>query len=90
MELNDYVRDTKHGIVGLTETKLYGRLESLDIEENKFHIWKRNRKTKQGGVMLLARKDEITCGGKNAKVVKVQVRGKGNFAVVYVPIKTNS
>ena len=64
-----------------------------------YNVWMRTRNTKKGGgVLLLIKKelkvDNVIYGEGRAEVLKVGVRRRGgsrrDFAVVYVPPKTNS
>ena len=82
--------------MGITETDLYEGLQSMNVGENRYNIWRRTRSTKKGrGVMLLVKKelqvDEIIYGKGIGEVLKVGLRSKGegkkDFTVVYVPPK---
>jgi len=97
-ELNDYLRERKPDILGLVETKLSDSVEIQGIGEGQYNMWKRNRKGKKGGgVMLLIRKEvtveNVEEGEGMAEVLKVGIRRKKggirDFVVVYVPPKTN-
>lgn len=99
VELNDNLREYALDVMRIIETKLSDNIEVNDSGERKYNVWLRNRNEKQGGgVMVLVRKDllayETNCDYELAKVIKVEVvcreGGKQNFAVVYVPPKTNS
>ena len=99
LELNYYIKEKKPDIIGLVETKLYGSETLIELGDQEYNMWKRNRSGKMGGgVMMLVKKD-LTVGnaeiGKGkAEILKVGIRekegGKRDFAVVYVPPKTNA
>ena len=99
VELNDYLRDNTPDIVGITETKLDHVIEAINIGDGKYDVYRRDRKGKKGGgVVLLVKKgfevDKVILGEDSAEVLKVGIKDKGkalrDFAVVYVPPKTSS
>ena len=99
LELNDYIKEKKPDIIGLVETKLCGSETLIELGDQEYNMWKRNRSGKMGGgVMMLVKKDLIVdnteIGKGKAEVLKVGIRekegGKRDFAVVYVPPKTNA
>ncbi len=72
---------------------------NLDVGGGRYIIWKRNRKCRQGGgVMMLIKKnlvvDEITYSEGSAEVLRVRIKrkrgGRRDYAVVYIPPKTKS
>ena len=89
MELNDYINESKPDIMDITTTKLYESLQSMNVGENRYTIWRSNRsREKGGGMMLLVKKeqkelqvDEITYGEGCAEVLKVGVRNKGEISL---------
>ncbi len=85
--------------MGIIETKLASEGDILNIGEGKYNLWKRNRKNKWGGgVILLVRKDlleeSVTYGVEEAEVLKISLRQNvgryRNVVVTYVPPFSNS
>ena len=98
LELNDYLRENKPDIVGITETKLDQVIDSINVGDKNYSVCRRDRKGKGGGsVMLLVKEglevDEIFSGEGSAEVLKVRVKDESKstreFAVVYVPPNTS-
>ena len=99
LELNDYLRENKPDIVGITETKLDQVIDSINIGDKNYNVCRRDREGKRGGgVMILVKEglevDEIINGEGSAEVMKIRVKDKSKtsreFVVVYVPPKTSS
>ena len=97
LELNDFLRESQPDIMGITETKLCDEMESVDLGENKYNVWMRNRNTKKGVLILVKKElkvDNIIYGEGRAEILKVGVKQSGgsrrDFVVGYVPPKTNS
>ena len=57
-DLNVYLVKNASDIMGLTEIKLYEKLEEVkNIGQNMYNIWKRSRSNKKGGrVMFMVKK----------------------------------
>lgn len=98
-EPEEYLKEEKPDIKGLTETKLGGEIEVFSIGEGKYNMWRRNRTTKQrGGVMLLIKMDitveEGIYGKGQAEVLQIRIKGKGerkrDLVVVYESPKTGA
>ena len=98
-ELEEYLKIKKPDIMAITETKLSEEREAHNTGEGNYKVWKRNRKDKQGGgVMFLIKKnitiEDVKYGKGLAEVLKVSTKGmnrrKRDFAVVYVPPKTDA
>ncbi len=57
LHLGDYLRSEKPDVMGITETRLVGNVDTFNIGDGEYNVWLRNRDNKQGvGVMLLIKK----------------------------------
>ena len=98
-ELNDYLKENKPDIMGIVEMKLTDQVLSTCIGNEEYNTWTRNRKEKQGGgVMFLTRKNlkvsQVYYGEGGAELIKIgvetKIKGRREFAVMYVPPKTRA
>ena len=96
LELRDYLQEEKPDIVCLAETKLNEETK-MDFANN-YNIWKRDRRGKTGGgVMVMTKKelviDQVLYGEGKAEMISVKMKFKGRdlmIIVIYVPPKTGS
>ncbi len=96
-ELNNYIKIKQPDIMGITEVKLNETTENTRIGNSNYNVWIKHRNNKKGGgVMLLTKKsitmEEVEIGEGMAEVIRIQTKKKEgrNFAVAYVPPKTNA
>ena len=98
-DVNKYLRDKEPDVMGLVETKLNEDVIVPKIGDGKYKLWKRNRLGKKGGgIMFIVKSDiiidNIIMGENKAEVLKISVKLKHNkqrdFAIAYVPPKTNA
>ena len=98
-EINDYLMVKEPDIMALVETKLSEEIMIPMIGGGKYRTLKRNRIGKKGGgIMFIVKSDMIiegtVVGEDKAEVLKISVKTKQNnqrdFAVAYVPPKTNA
>ena len=73
LELIDYLKEKKPKIVCLTETKLCEEIQT-NIEKDNYNIWRKDRKHKKGGGVMLMIKSKI-------KVKNVEY-GKGKAELI--------
>ena len=83
----------------LTETKWRSEWGIPDVGDEKYDLWMRNRRNKEGGgVMILTKKcvrvEKVIRSEDNSEILQVTVssaNGKTvNYVGVYVPQKTNA
>jgi len=96
LELKDYLTSVRPDIVCLTETKLN---KVIEMNFEGYNIWKRDRKEKQGGgVLIMVRKymkvDSVEYGKNRAEIVSVRIKFQSGesqtIIVTYVPPKTSA
>ena len=96
LDLEDYLREMDTEIVCIAETKLKEGI-SFDVN-NKYNVWRRDRRGKEGGgVLVMIKKeivvDQIELGEGRAEVISVKLQGGRDaptLIVAYVPPKTRS
>ena len=79
LELEDYLKEKKPQIVFLTQTKLCEEIQT-NIENGNYNIWRKDRKDKKGGGVMLMIKSKI-------KVINVEY-GKGKRALISAQMNT--
>ena len=98
LELRDYIKDSKPDVVCLTETKLKEEVQ-LGIIVEGYNYWRRDRKGKSGGgVLIMVKNDilveEVEFGDGMAEVISIVIKTNGwekrKIIVTYVPPKTNA
>ena len=98
LELRDYIRKSKPDVVCLTETKLKEEIQ-LHFQKEGYNMWRRDRKEKTGGGVLILAKDsinveEVDYGEGAVELVSIVIRNNDNerrrIIVAYVPPKTNA
>ena len=98
LELKDYIRKSKPDVVCLTETKLKEEIQLGTIVEG-YNIWRKDRKGKTGGGVLILVKDdilveEVEFGDGMAETMGIVIKTKGGerrkIIVTYIPPKTNA
>ena len=97
LELNDYIREKEPNIICLTETKLSPDI-GIIINE-KYNIWRKDRKKKGGGGVMILTDTSINVknveyGQNDAEIVSIQIEENSapmqTIITTYVPPKTNS
>ncbi len=98
LEVRDYLREEKPDVMCMTETKLRQEI-LLNFEKEGYKLWRRDRKGKGGGgVLILVREDiqveDVQYGSDMAEVISITIRIGGGerrkIIVAYVPPKTNA
>ena len=96
LEIKDYLREHRPDVLCLSETKL--KEVQVCFKNEGYNIWRRDRKGKWGGgVLVLTKKDiyvdEVQYGEGMAEVIgitiKISKRVRRKIIVTYVPPKTN-
>lgn len=99
LEVDDYAREMEPHIMCFVETKLDEKIQIMDVGDRKYRIWRRDRRGKKGGgVMIAVRKDiivdKVELGEGKAEVLSMRMLtekgGKRDIVVVYVPPKTRA
>lgn len=97
-ELRDYLHEKKPEVACITETKLTREI-NVEFEEEGYNIWRRDRKNKGGGgVMILVRKniliETVEYGEGRSETLSVEIKIQGQesrkIIVPYMPPKTNT
>ena len=98
LELKDYLEVNRPEVVCLAETKLKQEVQ-LNFKNEGYNIWRRDRKDKGGGgVLIMVKKDiyveDVQYGKDMAEVISVVIKNsKGErrrVILTYVPPKTNA
>ena len=98
LDLKDYIRTSDPDIICLTETKLKEEIQ-LGIKIEGYNTWRKDRKGKSGGGVLILVKDdilveEVEFGDGMAEVLSIVIKTNGKerrkIIVTYVPPKTNA
>ncbi len=97
-ELRDYLHERKPEVACITETKLTREI-NVEFEEEGYNTWRRDRKNKGGGgVMILVRKniliETVEYGEGRSETLSVEIKIQGQesrkIIVAYMPPKTNT
>lgn len=97
-ELRDYLHEKKPEVACITETKLTREI-NVEFEEEGYNTWRRDRKNKGGGgVMILVRKniliETVEYGEGRSETLSVEIKIQGQesrkIIVAYMPPKTNT
>ena len=98
LELKDYIRNNNPDVICLTETKLKEEIQ-LGIISEGYNTWRKDRKGKCGGGVLIMVKDDILVEEVEFRdgmaevlsiVIQTKDRERRKIIVTYVPPKTNA
>ena len=98
LELRDYLIEKKPDVVCITETKLREEIK-ISFKEQGYNVWRRDRKGKAGGgVLIIVRDDiyieEVQHGEDLAEIISITIRTKWRerrrILLTYVPPRTNT
>ena len=99
LEVQDYVNSRKPDLVCLTETKLQEIIEMKTLNFKGYNIWRKDRRDKFGGGVLVMAKDnlkveEVEYGKNKAEAISVRIKLQNGetqkVIVAYVPPKTTA
>ena len=98
LEVRDYLRERKPDVLCLTETKLRDEIH-LCFKAEGYNMWRRDRKEKGGGGLLVLTKEEIYVeevqyGVGMTEVISIAIRMREGemrrIILTYVPPRTNA
>ena len=92
LEVRDYLKESKPDVLCLTETKLKEEIQ-LSFKEEGYNNWRRDRKGKGGGGIMIIYVEEVQYGYGMAEIISIIIRNWGKrrrIILTYVPPKTNA
>ena len=98
LELRDYLIEKKPDVVCITETKLREEIQ-ISFKEQGYNVWRRDRKGKAGGGVLIIVPDniyieEVQYGEDTAEIVSITIRTNERerirIILTCVPPRTNT
>ena len=98
LELRDHLIEKKPDVVCITETKLREEIQ-ISFKEQGYNVWRRDRKGKAGGGVLIIVPDniyieEVQYGEDTAEIVSITIRTnereRRRIILTYVPPRTNT